>query len=374
MPKKQQPVSKSPVQVRAIGENKAEVLIYEQIGEDFFSAGVTAKQFAKDIKALGNVSEINVRINSVGGSVFEGLGIYNTLKNHAAPIVVDIDGVALSMASVIAMAGDIIRIAENGLIMIHSPQGMVGGNAKEIERYVQMLNKAKDSLLKAYVDRTGQDEETISQWMDDETWMDATEAKANGFADDITGEIAMAARADVDKLPFRIPATVINHFCSEIEEVNDMADDKPVVDDKPNGPVAATLAELKKALPSATSDFLVSQLEAESTLTQAQAAWSRHLEAQLLEREKELAEANAKLDKKPSHGVDPLVSDSHRDTSQDDAKPKYDDPQGTLKAKVGELIAAGLSPTAAMQSIRAKHPDLLKACGTPDSSLQRLAG
>jgi len=210
--------------------------------------------------------------------------------------------------------------------------------------------------------------------MDDETWMDATEAKANGFADDITGEIAMAARAEVDKLPFRIPTAALNYFCTDINEETDMADDKPVVDDKPNGPIAATLAEMKKALPSATSDFLVSQLEAESTLIQAQAAWSRHLESQLAERDKELAEANARLDKKPSHGVDPLVSDSHRDTSQDDAKPKYDDPQGTLKAKVGELIAAGLSPTSAMQSIRAKHPDLLTACGTPDRSLRRIAG
>ncbi|HBB9192092.1 TPA: Clp protease ClpP, partial [Escherichia coli] len=113
----------------------ADIFIYEEIG----GFGVTAKQFAEDLKALGDVSHINLRIHSPGGDVFEGIAIYNLLRNHPADITVYIDGVAASMASVVAMAGDRVVMPENAMMMIHKPWGISGGNAGDMRDYADLL-------------------------------------------------------------------------------------------------------------------------------------------------------------------------------------------------------------------------------------------
>ena len=105
--------------VKAKAGDEAEILIYEDVGEGWFG-GVTAKQFADELKALGSVKTINLRLNSAGGDVFDGLAIYRRLVDHPAKIVSHIDGLAASIASVIAMAGDEIRISESGFLMIHN--------------------------------------------------------------------------------------------------------------------------------------------------------------------------------------------------------------------------------------------------------------
>lgn len=184
-----------------------EIWLYDQIGEGFFSDGVTAKSFQKDLTALGKVNTINLRINSPGGNVFDGLSIFNQLKAHPARIVVDIDGLAASIASVIAMAGDEIRMAGNAMLMIHNPHGMAMGDATEMRRTAALLDQIKGNLTDTYAARTGMMSATLNAWMDDETWLTATEAVQNGFADSVVQEQRLAAHFDLGQ--FRnVPAAL----------------------------------------------------------------------------------------------------------------------------------------------------------------------
>ena len=147
----------------------------------------------------GKLTEINVRINSAGGSVFDGVAIYNTLKKHAARITIDIDGLAASIASIVAMAGDEVRAAENSMLMIHDPWLVTSGSAGELRETAELLDKVRGQLLDTYTKRTGADEETISQMMTDETWMTASEAMDIGLIDSVTDEMQMAAHYDLTK-------------------------------------------------------------------------------------------------------------------------------------------------------------------------------
>lgn len=103
--------------MKASAEDTADISIYEEIG----GWGISARQFAEELTALGQVNHINLHIHSPGGDVFDGIAIYNLLKNHPASKTVYIDGLAASMASVIAMVGDPIIMPENAMMMIHQP-------------------------------------------------------------------------------------------------------------------------------------------------------------------------------------------------------------------------------------------------------------
>jgi ATP-dependent Clp protease protease subunit len=170
-----------------------EVFIYDDIGDSFFDDGITSKSFAEDLRALGNVSLLNVFINSPGGSVFHGISIHNQLARHRARKVVNIDGIAASIASVIAMAGDEITIAENGMMMIHEPFAMAAGTAADMRKMADSLDKVGETILSTYVNRTGTAEGQIAAMMAEETWLNAEEAVDLGFADSIGAEVQIAA-------------------------------------------------------------------------------------------------------------------------------------------------------------------------------------
>ncbi|XUV80214.1 ClpP-like prohead protease/major capsid protein fusion protein [Enterobacter sp. TMH.L2] len=160
----------------------ADIFIYDEIGY----WGVTAKQFVSDLKALGEVSHINLHINSPGGDVFDGIAIFNALKHHGAAITVHIDGLAASMASVIAMVGNPVIMPENTMMMIHKPWGFAGGDANDMRDYADLLDKVESVLIPAYAEKTGKTTEEIAAMLDDETWMDGAECLALGFADQTT--------------------------------------------------------------------------------------------------------------------------------------------------------------------------------------------
>lgn len=181
--------------VTARGNREAEILIYEDVGESFFG-GVSAKQFHQDLRALGALDTLNVRLNSYGGEVFDGLAIYRHLAEHAARKIVHVDGIAASIASVIAMAGDEIHISEAGRIMIHDAAGGVRGTADEMRRQADLLDAVTGSIADIYVARTGQETEAVRQWMKVETWFTAAEAIENGFATATAPNVRMAARLD----------------------------------------------------------------------------------------------------------------------------------------------------------------------------------
>ena len=165
-----------------------EISIYDEIG----FGGVTAKDFLAEVKRYKG-QHIHLRINSVGGSVIEGAAIYNALRRHKGGLTVHVDGLAASMASVIAMAGEEVYIADNAMLMVHNPWSMTMGDADDLRKEADVLDKLKATLVNAYVRKTGMETEDIAQMMDEETWLNATQSVAMGFADEIEDGIEAAA-------------------------------------------------------------------------------------------------------------------------------------------------------------------------------------
>ena len=191
---------------QAKGDRAATVRIYDEVGAGFFG-GLTAKAFAEELDDLGAIDELSVRINSPGGSVFEGLAIYNTLLSHPAKVTVDIDGLAASIASIIAMAGDEVRMAKSAKMMIHNPWTIAIGDAAEMRKAADQLDGSRDSLLDIYAGRSSKSRAELLAMMDDETWFGADAAKSAGLADTvIEGDMAIAALArGFDLSRFRHP-------------------------------------------------------------------------------------------------------------------------------------------------------------------------
>jgi ATP-dependent Clp endopeptidase proteolytic subunit ClpP len=172
---------------------KAEIWIYEMIGEDFWSGGgVTAKNFQKELSDI-KASQIDLHINSPGGVVFDGITIYNLIKQHPANVTTYIDGLAASIASVIALAGDKVIMAENSLYMIHNPTGLAMGTATDMRSLADVLDKIAGSMITTYVGKSKKSETEIKVMLDAETWMTAAEALEAGFVDEIGSEMDMAA-------------------------------------------------------------------------------------------------------------------------------------------------------------------------------------
>jgi len=174
--------------------DSAEVWIYAEIGEGW-GWGISAKDFADEINAL-DVSEMTVHINSPGGDVFDGVAMHTVLKRHKAAVTVTIDGLAASAASLVAMAGDNIEIAQGAFVMVHHPWTFGMGNASEFREIADQLEKIGESLVRIYAERTDNTETRVREWLDAETWMDSDEAVSNGFADALTDQPAIAASVD----------------------------------------------------------------------------------------------------------------------------------------------------------------------------------
>lgn len=184
-------------------DKPAEINIFDAIGNTWDGEGVTAKQFIADLKPLAG-KPLALFINSPGGSVSDGLAIYNALKAHDGEITVKVMGVAASAASFIAMAGDKIVMPENTFLMVHNPLSWAYGNADEFREVADTLDKIGSSLIGIYVARTKQPEADIKALLDAETWLTANEALALGFADEVLPEMKVAAAFDTEKMPANI--------------------------------------------------------------------------------------------------------------------------------------------------------------------------
>lgn len=165
-------------------ENVADIYIYDEINP----WGIQADQFVKELNAL-QVSTIRLHMNTPGGSVFDGIAIYNALKQHKAKVETYIEGVAASIGSLVALAGDKVYMAENSFFMIHEPWILAIGDATELRKMADLLDKMSDTLINTYVAVTEQKVEQVKQWLKDETWFTAKEAKDAGFIDEITEKI-----------------------------------------------------------------------------------------------------------------------------------------------------------------------------------------
>lgn len=163
-------------------DEPATISILDVIGEDFFNEGVTPKRIAGALRAIGK-RDVIVDINSPGGSLFDGIAIYNLLREHDARVTVRILGVAASAASVIAMAGDTIRIARAGFLMIHNTWIITMGDRHDLRETADALEPFDAALADIYQVRTGVEKDELVHMLDRETWIGGSEAVERGFAD-----------------------------------------------------------------------------------------------------------------------------------------------------------------------------------------------
>lgn len=172
------------------------ISIYEEIGEDWWTGGgFTAKRMAAALRSIGS-NDVTVNINSPGGDVFEGFTIYNLLVEHPAKVTVNIMGIAASAASIIAMAGDEIRMNLGTFMMVHNAWGMVVGNRHDLAEVAGTLAKIDGAIVDIYEARTGTKRNDIEELMNAETYLSAKEAVEKGFADIATGRKAEGAKAE----------------------------------------------------------------------------------------------------------------------------------------------------------------------------------
>jgi ATP-dependent Clp endopeptidase proteolytic subunit ClpP len=249
-------------------ERTAEITIFDSIGATWDGEGVTAKQFIADLKAL-DAEQITLLINSPGGSVFDGLAIYNALVASGAEITGKVMGVAASAASFILMACKRIVMPENSFLMIHNASSIAWGDSATMRETADWLDKIGDSIVNIYATRTGKSVEQIKSWLNAETWFSAAEAKDNGFADEVGAAFAATAQFEVDKLP----ENVRKAFASATPPVTPPADPAPAAIAKPLAEQIKALAT-ERGLPEmaavlATASDITNVAEATAALTLA---------------------------------------------------------------------------------------------------------
>lgn len=201
----------------------AEIYLYGVIG----GWNANAQQFLADLQSAGDVDTITVYLNTVGGSFYDGLPIYNTLKQHKARVTVKVMGYALSIGSVIMLAADTVEAAENSLIMIHRAQGGVWGDADDMAHAAQVLLKHEKAVLPDYMRKLGKTETDVQALLQAETWYTAAEAKAAGLVDVVVGNAdPNQAAADMQGDSWKyatqhftnIPPTLLNRINQSMTE------------------------------------------------------------------------------------------------------------------------------------------------------------
>lgn len=206
-------------------ENSADMILYGTIGSDEWWDDICDKTFKEDIVNLGEVENINLHINSPGGSVFAAVAIANTLKNHKAKVTAYIDGLAASAATIITSACDIVKMPKNALFMIHNPLTWAYGNKQELEKTGILLDKVKDNILETYLAKAkDKTKEELSALMDEEKWFNAEEAKEYGFIDEIVGE--MEKPQNVNNL------LIVNSLAFDISKFKNFPNSRPAISPK----------------------------------------------------------------------------------------------------------------------------------------------
>lgn len=213
----------------SVEQNIGHVDLFGEISDvSWWGDEVTPSMFKADLDDMGDISDLSIHINSGGGDVFAGFAIYNMLARHKAHKTVYIEGLAASIASLIAMAGDEIIMPENSMMMIHNAWAGIAGNADELRKMADELDKVDGILRMTYVNKTGLEEDEIKDMMANETWFTAYEALDKGFATAVEAPVSMAACLDkkmVDRY-HHVPENLIEE---EVEEdLNNRGESEPV--------------------------------------------------------------------------------------------------------------------------------------------------
>jgi ATP-dependent Clp protease protease subunit len=185
--------------IKAMADGVADVFIYGEISAyKWEDSDTTAIDFQNELLALGEIKTLNIYINSPGGSVFQGQAIYTMLKRHNAEKHVYVDGIAASIASLIAMAGDVVYMPANAMMMIHNPWGISMGDAHDMRKMADELDKIREAMIPAYLNKSGEKltEEGLVDLLDAESWLTAQECFDYGLCDELLEEKQIAACVD----------------------------------------------------------------------------------------------------------------------------------------------------------------------------------
>ena len=261
MTKPTAPASTGRFEIRALAQDVTEILIYGDIGESWYENTVSAAQFVRDLQAV-STPKVTVRINSLGGSVPDGIAIHNALSRYPGEVTVEIDGVALSMASLIAMAGKKTRMAENAMLMVHAPWlGYTSGNASELRDQADMLDTFAAAMATSYSRKSGMSNDDVLALLTDgaDHWYTAEEALAAGFIDEITAPVEVTASARFETERFkRIPAAAAA-FVAHKEQ--SMPQTNPAAAQPATPAVAAQPVAAAPAAPAAPTAYVRSATE-----------------------------------------------------------------------------------------------------------------
>lgn len=175
----------------AVGDDAASISIYDSIGDNWEGTGVTAKRISAALRSIG-ARDVTVNVNSPGGDFFEGVAIYNLLREHKAKVTINVMGIAASAASVVAMAGDEILMGDGAFLMIHNAWAVAIGNRHDMKAAAATLAPFDAAMAKLYAQRTGISEAAAAAMMDKETWIGADQAVEDGFA---TGKLESSSVA-----------------------------------------------------------------------------------------------------------------------------------------------------------------------------------
>ena len=209
--------------------NTAELNIFSEIGEDFWGEGLSFKDFAEELKQFED-KDLVINLDSVGGSVMDGIAIANAIKQRKKKTTCNIFSICASIATHIACACDEVNCFSNSIYMIHLASTGIFGNKNELKKQIDVLDKIDNILADAYVTKTGMAKEEILSAMEEETWLNAEEAQTFGFIDNILDEPMKAvAKADLSKykniyknIPSQLLTEAENTSCetSEIDRIN----------------------------------------------------------------------------------------------------------------------------------------------------------
>ncbi len=325
-----------------------EINLFGTIGNVGGERGITAQQVKTALAKMDQTQELIVRIDSEGGSVFDGLSIYDAFANYPGPKKAVIESTAFSIASYIAMAFDDVEIAENGYVMIHEPASNVEGTASDMTKSAELLAKLDQSMVAAYAKKTGLSEIEARGLMQDETFMNASEALTFGFVNRISSKSVQTRIQPTSrhtKMPQRVYAALFggtqgdNH--DPTKEVNPMSTTQPT---------AASIKEIKAAFPKMKAEFFVKCLEKELPLASVASAAAEELmqenaalQTQCKAMEEELTTLRAKameIEVEPDPETDPAV-----DPNAEGEDPTVEDPN---KAKA--TARSGAKPVARSKS------------------------
>lgn len=221
---------------------------------------VSGSEFLRELKDLGDVDSIDLRIHSPGGSVLDGWAIANGIKNHPAHVVARVEGLAASMGSVVLLSADEIEVPQNAYVMIHNVSGGAFGEAEELESMAALMRKLQDDVTDFYASATGKDREEIAEMMAAETWMNGADAVEHGFATRVLEPVKAAACADLNTLVSKfenVPEALLELQAEEpaeeeakVEEIEDSLEEDQAEesDDQEAAEIEADQEEIQKEL------------------------------------------------------------------------------------------------------------------------------